>query len=89
MNRVWEGLVMPILSGNYTMAVCTALDNALNYEQDMESAFAAGDIKGRNTNIRRMREEWGDGMPKGMSSVAPQAPAKKRVNSLIEDALNA
>lgn len=89
MNRVWEGLVMPILSGNYTMAVCTALDNALNYEQDMESAFAAGDIKGRNTNIRRMREEWGDGMPKGMSSVAPLAPVKKRVNSLIEDALNA
>lgn len=89
MNNVWEGIVMPILSGNYTLAVCTALDNALNYEQDVENAFAAGDIKGRNTNIQRMREEFGDGMPKGMSSVSPQAPAKRRVNSLIEDALNA
>lgn len=89
MNRVWEGIVMPILSGNYTLDVCTALDNALNYEQDVENAFAAGDIKGRNTNIQRMREQFGDGMPKGMSSVAPQPPAKRRVNSLIEDALNA
>lgn len=89
MNRAWEGLVMPILSGNYTLEVCTALDNALNYEQDIENAFAAGDIKGRNTNIQRMREDFGDGMPKGLSSVAPQTPAKRRTNSLIEDALNA
>ncbi len=89
MNNVWEGIAMPILSGNYTLAVCTALDNALNYENDVENAFAAGDIKGRNTNIQRMREEFGDGMPKGMSSVSPQAPTKRRVNSLIEDALNA
>lgn len=89
MNRVWEGIVMPILSGNYSLGVCTALDNALNYEQDMEQAFVAGDIKGRNTNIQRLREEFGDGMPKGMSSVAPQTGGKRRVNSLIEDALNA
>lgn len=89
MNRVWDGLVMPILSGNYSHEVCVALDNALNYEQDVESAFAAGDIKGRNTNIQRMREDYGDGMPKGMSSVANDAQPRRCVNSLIEDALNA
>lgn len=89
LNRVWEHIVMPILSGNYSREVCTALDNALNYEQDVENAFAAGDIKGRNTNIQRLREEMGDGMPKGLSSAAPQQPEKRRYNSLIEDALNA
>lgn len=89
MNRIWESLVLPILSGNYTREVCMALDNALNYEQDVENAFAAGDIKGRNTNIQRMREDLGDGLPKGMSSAAPQTSVKRRYNSLIEDALNA
>lgn len=89
MNRVWEELVMPILSGNYSYEVCTALNNALNYEQDVENAFAAGDIKGRNTNIQRLREDLGDGMPKGLSSAAPQPTARRRYNSLIEDALNA
>lgn len=89
MNRVWEGLVMPILSGNYSRSVCIALDNALNYEQDIENAFAAGDIKGRNTNIQHLREDLGDGMPKGLSSAAPQPTVRRRYNSLIEDALNA
>ncbi len=89
LNTVWDKLVMPILSGNYTYDVCTALEHAVNYEQDVEDAFAAGDIKGRNTNIQRMKEDFGDGLPKGMSSVAPEASAKRRKNSLIEDALNA
>ena len=89
MNDVWDKLVMPILSGNYTYDVCTALEHAINYEQDVEDAFAAGDIKGRNTNIQRMKENFGDGLPKGMSSAAPDATAKRRRNPLIEDALQA
>lgn len=89
MNSVWEKLVMPILSGNYSYDVCTALEHALNYEQDVEDAFAAGDIKGRNINIQRLKEDLGDGLPKGISSVAPETSPKRRRNSLIEDALNA
>lgn len=89
MNAVWDRLVMPILSGNYTYDVCTALEHAINYEQDVEDAFAAGDIKGRNTNIQRMKEDFGDGLPKGMSSVAPDGSSPRRRNSLIEEALNA
>lgn len=89
MNAVWDRLVMPILSGNYTYDVCVALEHAINYEQDVEDAFAAGDIKGRNTNIQRMKEDFGDGMPKGMSSAAPNASSRRRRNSLIEDALEA
>lgn len=89
MNSVWEKLAMPILSGNYSQEVCVALEHALNYEKDVEDAFAAGDIKGRNTNIQRLKEDFGDGMPKGLSSAAPDTSRKRRRNSLIEDALNA
>lgn len=90
MDKVWEQLVFPILSGTYTADVCQALEHAINYEQDVEDAFAAGNIKGRNTNIRRMQEEFGDGLPKGMSSVAPaQEQRRPKVNSLIDAALKA
>ena len=90
LELAWERLVLPILSGKYTAEVCRALDYALRYEQDVEDAFAAGDIKGRNTNIQRMRQDFGDGMPKGIASVAPDvAPPKQRRNTLIEAALEA
>lgn len=89
MDKVWESLVLPILAGKYTNEVCVALDHAITYEKDVEDAFVAGDIKGRNTNIRRMKEEFGDGMPKGISSVAPDTDVKRKRNSLIDKALNA
>ncbi len=89
MDRVWESLVFPILAGKYTNEVCVALDHAVTYEKDVEDAFIAGDIKGRNTNIQRMKENFGDGMPKGMSSVAPDTEIKRKRNSLIDKALNA
>lgn len=89
-EAVWERIVQPIMAGNYSKEVCTALDNAINYEKDVENAFAAGDIKGRNTNIMRMQENFGDGMPKGMTSAAPEiAPKPRRSNSLIDTALEA
>lgn len=90
MEMVWEKVVFPILSGKYSYEVCTALAHSLTYEQDVEDAFAAGDIKGRNTNIQRMKEDFGDGLPKGLKSVAPEAnPRKRKTNSLIEAALKA
>ena len=71
--------------------VCLALDHAVSYEQDVEDAFEAGNIKGRNTNIRRMQENFGDGLPKNMSSVAPPQSGRRgsKGNSLIDAALNA
>ena len=89
MDKVWESLVFPILAGKYSKDVCVALDHALTYEKDVEDAFAAGDIKGRNTNIQRMKEEYGDGLPKGINSVAPDTEVKRKRNSLIDKALNA
>ena len=89
MDNIWEKLIFPIMAGKYTGEVCTALDHAITYEKDIEDAFAAGDVKGRNSNIRRMKEDFGDGLPKGMNSVAPDIERKRPRNSLIEKALNA
>ena len=90
LELAWERLVYPILSGDYNAEVCSALEHAINYEKDIEDAFAAGDIKGRNTSIHRMRTDFGDGMPKGVSSVAPEiTPKPRRRNTLIESALEA
>lgn len=89
MDKVWESIVFPILAGKYSNDVCVALDHALTYDKDVEDAFAAGDIKGRNMNIQRMKEDFGDGLPKGMNSVAPDTEVKRKRNSLIDKALNA
>ena len=90
MDKVWEQLIFPILSGIYSQSVCEALDHAISYEKDVEDAFAAGNVKGRNTNIRRMQESFGDGLPKGMSSVAPVEEKRPSLGeSLIDSALKA
>ena len=89
MDNVWEKLIFPIMAGVYSTDVCTMLDHAITYERDVEDAFAAGDIKGRNASIQRMKEDFGDGLPKGMNSVAPDAQQKRPKNSLIEKALGA
>lgn len=89
MDSVWESIVFPVMAGKYSHEVCLALDHALNYDKDVEEAFEAGDIKGRNMNIRRMREDFGDGLPKGMNSVAPETDMKRKRYTLIDKALNA
>ncbi len=90
MEMIWEKLVLPILSGNYSYDVCVALEHAITYDNDVQDAFSAGDIKGRNTNIQRMKEDLGDGMPKGLNSIAPENnPNRRKANPLIEAALNA
>ena len=89
MDKVWDTVVFPILAGKYSNDVCVALDHAITYDKDVEDAFAAGDIKGRNMNIQRMKEDFGDGLPKGINSVAPDTEVKRKRNSLIDRALNA
>lgn len=67
------------------------LKKGLRYDKDTEDAFAAGEVKGRNTNIHEMRAKVGDGMPKGLTSQgAPTEVKQKRpINSLLAKALNA
>lgn len=89
-QKIEDLLVAPILEWEATDEVFDRLINAVNYTKDTEDAFAAGEIKGRNTNINEMKAKVGDGIPKGLTShAAPVEQPKRKVNSLIAKALNA
>lgn len=84
-----SGIILPILEGVYTKENLARLDKALRYDKDVEDAAIAGEIKGRNTNIRDLREDVGDGMPKVSSVAPPVMPKKRRGNALLDMALKA
>ena len=76
------------MSGSYSREICDFLDKGLNYDKDTQDAMAAGVVQGRNENINKLKEERGDGLPKGITSV-PGNPNKRKRNSIVETALNA
>jgi len=82
LNNAWEGIVKPILSGMYSRQVCEFIDKGSNYDNDVKAALEAGEVKGRNTNIHKMEERNGDGMPKAMGS-APVKKPKKQGNDVL------
>jgi hypothetical protein len=64
--------------------------NAVDHEKDVDDAFQAGEVKGRNMNIYELRAKPTDGMPHGLNShgtMKEQMPKKR--NSLIAAALEA
>jgi hypothetical protein len=80
----------PVLEWEASDETFNKLVKAVDYDKDVDDAFEAGEIKGRNTNIHEMRSKPSDGMPSGLSSQAPVVERPKRkVNSLIADALKA
>lgn len=90
LSNVWDRMISPIMQGMYTEELLTMLDNALNYEKDVNDAMKAGEVKGRNTNIAKMRsDKVGDGMPSGMTSVQQPQVKKPRRKSIVDEALEA
>ena len=72
MNHAWESVVSPIMQGIYTREICEILDKGFSYDNDVEDAMKAGEVKGRNTNINKMRSsQKSDGMPSGLGSGKP------------------
>ncbi len=88
MDDVWKKVIEPMVLGNLHEPF-QLLTNGFNHDKDVEDAMAAGEVKGRNTNINRMREDRGDGMPKGMTSSVPPQKSKKSGNPLLEAAMKA
>lgn len=88
-ERIESEFILPIFSGNIDEALLTKLDKAMDYDKDTEDAFAAGQVKGRNENINKLRVQPTDGLPKGLGSQTTVQKPKRRGNSLIEAALNA
>lgn len=90
MRRVYNEILMPLLDGVKDETLPGKLKKSLDYDKDVEDAFAAGQVKGRNMNINEMRGKVGDGMPKGLTSQAvPVEQPKRKMNSLLEKALKA
>ena len=90
LRRVYEEILIPLTDGVKDKELTGKLKKALSYDKDVEDAFAAGQVKGRNMNINEMKGKIGDGLPKGLNSqAAPVEQPKRKVNSLIAKALNA
>lgn len=64
LDEVYDRLLDPIFSGKYSEEVLSMLYNALNYDTDVEEAFQAGNVRGRNEKIDNMKKDVGDGLPK-------------------------
>lgn len=64
LDEVYAKILEPIFSGNYTKDVLQMLHKALNYDTDVNEAFNAGNVKGKNERIESMKKDIGDGLPK-------------------------
>ena len=84
LDKAWEKIIKPVLSGLYSREVCETIDKGFLYDDDVKAAMEAGEVKGRNTNIHKMEERNGDGMPKAMSSAIPTPPKNKKEKSALD-----
>ena len=90
MRRVYNEILIPLLDGVKDETLPGKLKKSLDYDKDVEDAFAAGQVKGRNMNINEMRSKVGDGMPKGLTSQAmPVVEQPRKRNRMLESALGA
>jgi hypothetical protein len=90
MRRVYNEIIIPLLDGVKDETLPGKLKKSLDYDKDVEDAFVAGEVKGRNMNINEMRGKVGDGMPKGLTSqAAPVVEKPRKRNRMLESALGA
>lgn len=89
-DAVFKEVLEPALDLRVDETLFARLVNAVDYNKDVEDAFKAGEVKGRNTNIHEMKGKIGDGLPKAMGSQGvPVEQPKRKVNPLIARALQA
>lgn len=90
MDAVFREVLEPALDLKVDETLFARLVNAVDYNKDVEDAFKAGEVKGRNMNINEMRSKVGDGMPKGLTSQAvPVVEKPRKRNRMLESALGA
>ena len=88
-DAVFKEVLEPALDLRVDETLFARLVNAVDYNKDVEDAFKAGEVKGRNINIHEMKGKIGDGLPKAMGSQGVPVEPKRKVNSLIAKALQA
>jgi hypothetical protein len=76
-NAFYGMFAAPVFEGVYTKDLLDAAYRALNYEQDVQDAGKAGEVKARNAKIVAMKKEQvGDGLPGLQGSPAAEAKEK-------------
>lgn len=56
-QQLYDKIIFPVLSGEYTEELCEIVLHGLDYDQDIADATEAGRVMGRNENIETLREE--------------------------------
>lgn len=85
LNDIWDKIASPILSGRYTTELLAMIDKAFNYDTDVSDAMKAGEVKGRNENVHKMRKDQiGDGMPTGLGAVTQETKKKSKPKSFLQ-----
>lgn len=85
LNNVWDKIASPILSGKYTTELLAMLDKGFNYDNDVNDAMKAGEVKGRNDNINKLRnDQIGDGMPTGLGTRTKETKKPNSSNSILD-----
>lgn len=90
-DAVFREILEPALDLRVDETLFARLVNSVDYNKDVEDAFEAGKVKGRNMNIHEMKGKIGDGLPKAMGSqgIQMEEKPKRPMNSLLAKALNA
>lgn len=80
LEKAYDQIIAPIFQGKYSEEVLNMLNNALNYEKDVQDSFDAGQVAGKNQKIdKMMRSNKGDGMPRlGASAGQAKQPSVKK-----------
>lgn len=76
-----QGLFDDVFEGNMGKVVLGKLWQAYKYNEDMEAAYAAGEVAGRNETIetRRARAKATDGLPDAGSGTGAPAKPRRRI----------
>lgn len=83
LDGIFEKILAPVFRGQYTRELCDMFDKAMNYDSDIEDAKKAGEVKGRNMNINKLKTDIGDGLPKNIQS-QPVEEKKKKGSSILD-----
>lgn len=85
LDNIWDKIASPILSGKYTTELLAMIDKAFNYDTDVSDALKAGEVKGRNENVHKMRKDQiGDGMPTGLGAVTQKTKKESKPKSFLQ-----
>lgn len=86
LDQIYDKILAPIFSANYTPELLDMLNKALHYDEDVDNAYKSGQVATKNEKIEKMQKQDGDGLPKIAPSGTAVESKKKQPNSLLAKA---